>query len=108
MNLLYILFTLVMDSKIPISNIHNTLPFSRPITNGMSGMNEVFPMEENEMDKIWLNQYYLDQIGLLESYVKTLEEVIKDPIVQEVLPIYEISPHRIKMGGLMNDWERNI
>jgi hypothetical protein len=119
MNLLYILFTLVMDSKIPISNSNipngpNALeiklmeiPFLIPVSNGMD---ERFPLveEDNEMDKILLHQYYLEQIGLLESYVQTLEEVIKDPIVREVLPLYEISPGRMKVGGLMDDWERNI
>ena len=119
MNLLYILFTLVMDSKIPISNSNipngpNALeiklieiPFLRPTSNGMD---ERFPLveEDNEMDKILLHQYYLEQIGLLESCVQTLEEVIKVPIVREVLPLYEISPGRMKAGGLMDDWERNI
>jgi len=119
MNLLYILFTLVMDSKIPISNSnipngpnaleikHMEIHFLRPTSNGMD---ERFPLveEDNEMDKILLHQYYLEQIGLLESCVQTLEEVIKDPIVREVLPLYEISPGRMKAGGLMDDWERNI
>ena len=119
MNLLYILFTLVMDSKIPISNSNipngpNALeiklieiPFLRPTSNGMD---ERFPLveEDNEMDKILLHQYYLEQIGLLESCVQTLEEVIKHPIIRDVLPLYEISPIRMNAGGLMDDWERNI
>ena len=119
MNLLYILFTLVMDQpNIPIPNpnvpITNALekklmeiPFFTPISNGMD---ERFPLEptNEEMERILLQFHYLEQIEYLESSVQTLEEVIKDPIVREVLPLYEISPGRMKAGGLMDDWERNI
>ena len=108
MNLLYILFTLVMYT--PKSNILNTNNLEtkivglRPVSNGMD---ERFPLVEidNEMDKILLHQYYLEQIWLLESSVQTLEEVIKVPIVR---PLYEITSGRMHAGGLMDDWERNI
>ena len=117
MNLLYILFTLVMDKhNIPIPNVPITnalekklmeIPFFTPISNGMD---ERFPSESTneDMERILLQFHYLEQIGYLESSVQTLEEVIKDPIVREVLPLYEISPGRMKSGGLMDDWERNI
>lgn len=121
MNLLYILFTLVMDSKIPISNSNipngpNALEiklmeisFLRPVSNGMD---ERFPPLEDDtvITKICLHHYYLEQLRYLESsfHQTTLEEVIKDPIVREVLPLYEISPGRMNAGGLLDDWERNI
>jgi hypothetical protein len=116
MNWLYILFTLVMDTpKVPIvptgtvvpTNALETklieIPFFRPSS---SGMDERFPLVSIENDeKIRLYSYYLEQIRELES-TKTIEGVY--PIIQEVLPLYEISPGRITAGGLMDDWERNI
>ena len=119
MNLLYILFTLVMDRpnppisnpNVPITNALETklmeIPSLRPISNGMD---ERFPLEptNEDMERILLQFHYLEQIGYLESSVRTLEEVTKDHVVREVLPLYEISPCRMKAGGLMDDWERNI
>ncbi len=119
MKLLYILFTLVMDILNPKNPISNTnLPnnfeikivekhFLRPISNGMD---ERFPPVSNkeEIESILRHLYYLEQTRYLESSVRTLEEVIKDPIVREVLPLYEITSGRMYAGGLMDDWERNI
>jgi len=122
MNLLYILFTLVMDrpnppisnQNVPITNALETklseIPFLRPSIFISNGMDERFPSEptNEDMENILLQFYYLEQIGYLESSVQTLEEVTKDKVVREVLPLYEISPGRMKAGGLMDDWERNI
>jgi hypothetical protein len=107
------LFTLIMDGPdVPIAQIGLEsniikLPLLRPV----SGMDERFPPLEDDtvIKKICLHHYYLEQIRCLESFHQTpLEDVIKNPIVHEVLPIYEISPGRINAGGLLDDWERNI
>ena len=115
MKWLYILFTLVMDTpNVPISNpsVPNTLviklidiPFLKPLS---SGMDErfTFVSNEEELERIRLHFYYLEQIRKLESNTKTLELVM--PIVNDVLPLYEISSGRMNAGGLMDDWERNI
>jgi hypothetical protein len=122
MNLLYILFTLVMDRpntpisnpNVPITNALETklseISFLRPMPSISNGMDERFPLEptNEDMERILLQFHYLEQIGYLESSVRTLEEVTKDHVVREVLPLYEISPGRMKAGGLMDDWERNI
>ena len=114
MNVLYILFTLVMDRhNMPIPNQNepinalDKISFLRPITSISNGMDERFPLEE-DMEHMLLQFHYLEQIRHLESSVRTLEEVIKDTVVREVLPLYDISPCRMKAGGLLDDWERNI
>lgn len=112
MKWLYMLFTLLMDTPNP--NHTNALEIKlmeiqslRPVSNGMD---ERFPTEptNEDMERIVLQFHYLEQIRYLDSSVQTLEEVTKDNVVREVLPLYEISPIRMKAGGLMDDWERNI
>ena len=121
MKWLYILFTLVMDvpnvpnvpNPNPNPNVPNPnkidikIPLSRPAS---SGIDERFPFvsNEEEVERIRLHLYYLEQIQELESntHIRTLELAI--PIVEEVLPIDKILPCKMKAGGLMDDWERNI
>lgn len=115
MKWLYILFTLVMDTpNIPISNpsLPNTIGIKLMdislLKPSSAGMDErfTFVSNEKEVERIRLHFYYLEQIRKLESNTRTLELVM--PIVNEVLPIYEISSGRMNAGGLMDDWERNI
>lgn len=101
------LFTLIMDGPVVPLESNIKLPFVRPV----SGMDERFPPLEDDtvITKICLHHYYLEQLRYLESSVQTtLEDVIKNPIVREVLSMNEISPGRMNAGGLLDDWERNI
>ena len=97
MKWLYILFTMVIEK-----------PVSIPSRSLFSGMDERFPFVSNdeEIGRIRLHLYYLEQIRWLESSVKTSDNIM--PIIREVLPLYEISPGKMSAGGLMDDWERNI
>jgi len=108
MKWLYMLFTLIMDGPVVPLESNIKLPFVRPV----SGMDERFPPLEDDtvITKICLHHYYLEQLRYLESsfHQTTLEDVIKNPIVREVLSMHEISPGRMNAGGLLDDWERNI
>jgi hypothetical protein len=106
--------TPISNPNVPITNALETklseILFLTPIPSISNGMDERFPTEptNEEMERIVLQFHYLEQIRHLESSVRRLEEVTKDHVVREVLTLYEISSGRMKAGGLMDDWERNI
>lgn len=78
------------------------------------GIDERFPIETTETtettDQIYnisLFMHYLEQIKRIEKYsFPNIEEAKADMVVSDLFP--GISRIRLKAGGLMDDWERDI
>ena len=104
MHFLYILLSFVTYNPIiPLLDI--------PVNTQSMGFDERFPKgyDMEDIQRIGLFFYYLEQINRIESYPPiSLEDVHRHPIIMEVLPLYDISPGKMSAGGLMDDWERNI
>lgn len=127
MNLLYIIFTaLVSNFPIPPEDISPVVPTVEKLVlqyggflqrggflqnQKFQGYDERFSAESNDEEKYRLSLllHYFEQLQLLQQFRTTsLECVIKNPIICDVLRQDEIRPIQPLAGGLMDDWERDI
>lgn len=124
MNLLYIIFTtLISNFPIPPDPVVPTVEklvlqytgFLQPQgflqNQRYAGYDQRFSNESNDDEKyrMYLLLYYFEQLSKLQEFRATShEDVIKNPIICDVLRLDEIRPIRPLAGGLMDDWERDI
>jgi hypothetical protein len=136
MNLLYIIFTLVLDigpnnpighpalppTRPPSEHIKQTIPSLTYPKNFLDanfqtkfmGIDDRFPVgiyEPDEFIRIAQLNDYFEKLNLIQQKVKNnrfIEDVKKDPLINEILETDEIAGFQIKSGGLFDDWEMNI
>ena len=124
MKLLYMLFTLFTESRYPGTNpvpqelVSTQIPTDvilKPslfFINMRRGYDERYNNDYNETEtQLYLSLlfYYYEQYQFLQNYHYTsLEEVINNKVVNEVLNTSEITPFRMSAGGLFDDWNREI
>jgi hypothetical protein len=118
MNLLYIIATLVMDI-VPNNPIGHpvlppsTFPTHNPIINFQTrymGIDERFPVglyDANDFLKIAQLNDSFEKLQRVQN-MGFIEDVKKDPLMNDILNTDEIARFQIKSGGLFDDWERNI
>lgn len=127
MNLLYIIFTaLVSNFPTPSEDISPVVPTVEKLflqyggflqsggfiqSKQYTGYDERFSAESNDDEKYRMSLllHYFQQLQSLEKFSATsIEGVIKNPIICDVLRLDEIRPIQPLAGGLMDDWERDI
>jgi len=118
MNLLYIIFNaLVANTPILPDETRFIIPLNHIPLGGylqhhrFYGYDERFSAESNEEEKYRLSLFlhYFQQLESLKSYHPTSrEDVLKNPIITDVLRLDEITPVNMRAGGLFDDWERDI
>jgi len=131
MNLLYIIFTLVIDTSNPTG--HPALPPLNPIPEPTEipklsylnlknvifqtrfmGIDERFPVgiyDSDEFIRIANLNDSFEKLQKVQQRVKNnvfIEDVKKDELINEILQLDEIDGFKIKSGGLFDDWEMNI
>lgn len=106
---LFILFAYLL-----LVNVRNNIlktDYEVGVDNSVSlqfGVDERFSLEYDDYDKMYMiqkNQYNLDLLKKLQSYLPT-QEKINAIEMNDFTSIYK--PNNIKAGGLMNDWELDI
>ena len=127
MKLLYMLFTLLSESRYPVPELPNSssqelVSTEIPSTDGLQNFitlknirngyderyNEQSELNETDMQiRMSLLFYYHNQYNFLIKYHSlSLEEVQNNHIVNEILEIRELSRFRMSAGGLFDDWNR--
>jgi len=89
-----------------VPSMYNT--FNRSILNSIpdkEGNDERYPRDNNseERYRICLFIHYLEQIQILEKW--NISNLERPAILRDMFD--NITPIKMKAGGLMDDWERN-
>ena len=122
MNLLYIIFTLVMDTG-PYNPVgHPALPPCVPPSVPMPtasfnnfqtkflGADNRYPVGYYPPDEFMKIANISDSFEKLQLVQKIIfiEDIKRDQLINEILKTDDIKEINIKSGGLFDDWERNI
>jgi len=91
----------------------STFPTHNPTTNFQTqymGIDERFPVGLYNATEFLKMAHLIDSFEQLQRVQNMgfIEDVKKDPLMNDILKIDEIARFQIKSGGLFDDWERNI